>query len=268
MNDRFKSCDSKKRERFSNSSDSPSPVSKLRKKDPTEVMEDLLKEVKLIRTEIQESEGRITAVIDTRLQSLEELNPKIENLEKKFEDLEKIVQTKIDDTRKNLIIFGYPEDAHEGWREINKLVGDLSRKLKYNRRIDYDIAFRLGPKVHGKRRPVLIKLMRMIDKFEILSLTRNLKGTTISVEEDYTPKERIIKSLLRKKAFDLRKSFPEMRTRIMVRKNELWTSMEGSSTTYEVASGQRVTEKAATRDKTAYQDETSMEIVSHSGTQD
>jgi len=146
-------------------------------------------------------------------------------------------------TRKNLIIFGYQESEREGWKDISLLIRDLGQKLQYNGRIDYDNAFRLGPKMRGKSRPILLKLMRTVDKFKILGLTKNLRGTSISIDEDFTPEERKIKVILRKKASELRKSFPDMNTRVVVRRKELWTQFEGSSTTYKVTEDLKIIEK-------------------------
>jgi len=239
-----KSCENNKRDRLhrsSNSSESPSPISKYRK--PNSKMEELLEEIKATRNEVKESERRITE----KLQPLRELDSTIEGMKNKLNDLETgFRNVQEDNTRKNIIVFGYPEKHKEGWREMYQIVQDLSRKLRLDRNIDFDNAFRLGIKMHGKRRPVMIKLLRTFDKFEILSLSKNLKGTSISIEEDFSPEERKVKSLLRKKAFELRKSFPEMRTRVIVRKNELWTNIEGSSTIFEVTPEQEIKEKHTT----------------------
>jgi len=249
MNDSFESVsEGKKRERSADLNDSPSPISKLIRKDP--VMEEILKEVKATRKEITDSEERIKLAIDTKIQPLQDLEPAVQSLTKRVENLEKtVLNVQCEETRRNIIVFGFPEKHNEGWRDISRLVNDLGRKLNYSRKIDFDTAYRIGRKNSGKDRPVIIKLLRLVDKYEILSLTNNLRGTSLSIDEDFNPDERKIKGLLRNKALRLRRSFPEMKTRVYVRRNELWTFMEGSSTMYEVSCDMEVTEKKSNKEK-------------------
>jgi len=195
MNYFFKStCENNKRERSPTAGDSPSPISKLRRQDNE--MEELLAEMKTIKEEIRNSEGRITSALEAKIEPLVELQPAIRNLQDKVDIMERSVKHfESEDTRKNLIVFGYPEKQQEGWRDLCGIVDDLSKKLKCSRNIDFDNAYRIGKKVNGRRRPILVKLLRTMDKYYILGLTRNLRGTSITVDEDFSPKERIVKKL-------------------------------------------------------------------------
>jgi len=46
-------------------------------------------------------------------------------------------------------------------------------------------------------------------------------GTSITVDEDFSPDERKVKQILRQKSAALKKSFPDIITKVFVRKREL-----------------------------------------------
>jgi len=122
------------------------------------------------------------------------------------------------------VVHGISEAKGEKWTDLDKHVENLSLKLGYTEKIDYDHAMRLGKFKAGQIRPILIKLVRQRDKFDILSRTRNLRGTTIGVEEDFTLAERQRKSLLRQKSVEIKGSDKRIRSKIFVKKNELQIS--------------------------------------------
>jgi len=95
--------------------------------------------------------------------------------------------------------------------------------------------------------------VRQIDKYNALSLTKNLRGTSISIDEDYTPEERQCKSLLRKKEIELRSADQSIKTKIFVRRNELNVYHPDKSTTVFCVKEGQVIEKQRSSQITSQQ---------------
>jgi hypothetical protein len=112
------------------------------------------------------------------------------------------------DRMRNIVIFGVSESATEQWTEVDVQIANIASKLGIAE-IDYDQAFRLGKKTAGKVRPILVKLLRTRDRFQIMGLRNRLKGTKIFINDDKDPQERQKDSILRKKQAYLRKNSSE-----------------------------------------------------------
>ncbi|GAA6090911.1 protein unc-13 homolog C-like [Tachysurus ichikawai] len=73
--------------------------------------------------------------------------------------------------RNNLVVDGIPEAQNESWKETEDKVSTTGNPSGYS----------------GKRsRTIMIKFLRYKDKMAVLGKTKDLKGTNIYVNEDYT----------------------------------------------------------------------------------
>lgn len=95
--------------------------------------------------------------------------------------------------RNNLLIDGIPDIKNESWQEseikVKKILADhleLDPKL-----IELERCHRTGRfEADGRPRTVVFKLLRFKDKEEILKRAKNLKGTNLYINEDYSEKVR------------------------------------------------------------------------------
>lgn len=143
--------------------------------------------------------------IHIKLDALTHLETRITDVEDRMTGMEatllKIGQ-QIDDMenrsrRSNLIIYGILETENETTEcleteVINKLIRD---KLKVTIS-GIERIHRLGKKSEDKTRPVIFKLLDFRDKIKILKNCPKLKGTKISVSEDFSIRVRNIRKQL------------------------------------------------------------------------
>jgi len=183
---------------------------------------------------------------------VDNLNNVVRQLEQCCTDLSaqfKLLQK--DSKRKNIILYGCSEKQPEGWKELDKTIEDLSEKLKLPRKIDYDHALRLGKKKATGNRPILIKLVRQIDKFDILSRTKNLRGTSLSIDEDFTTEELAVKAIMRKKINEIKSTDKDSRIRMFVRRREMIATSNGTTKSFYVDMNLKILEKASTGNQTS-----------------
>jgi hypothetical protein len=190
--------DLKKRGRQSDSSDSPSPSSvkiipKKTKGDQNSVLSCLkspnlpqesaesnplssgIKQTEDMESIVNEIKARseMRSIVKEELEPLDRLVTKVCEMEKTVTELKtKLNVMEISDRKRNIIVYGYEESGRETWLDIDTKLEDLRRKLGFAKNIDYDTAFRLGKKQLSKSRPILIKLIRLKDKFEILNAAK------------------------------------------------------------------------------------------------
>jgi len=156
----------------------------------------------LIQTTIQTEFTKLTSDLKAQLQDNTREVKKIGATVKRLEDQSR---------KKNIIVHGIPGDPKENWKDLDQKIENLGATL--GTKIDYDHGFRLGKKGELNR-PILLKLMRTRDKFQIMGLTHKLKGTGIYVNEDLPPEERRKHSLLLQKCKELKQSNPQAKTSI------------------------------------------------------
>jgi len=92
---------------------------------------------------------------------------------------------------KNLVLFGIKEEDKEDTDKQVELVREVFNKLGVKDIIIDDI-HRLGKKASDKKkapRPLLVKLLTMIDKNRILRQKAKLKGQKIYINQDLSPEE-------------------------------------------------------------------------------
>ena len=91
--------------------------------------------------------------------------------------------------RSNLIFDGIGEEPGETWAQTEEKVKDvLVDKLELHRTIDIERAHRTGkPAANNTRpRPIVVKFLRFKERSAVLQRAKNLKGTNIYINEDYT----------------------------------------------------------------------------------
>lgn len=92
--------------------------------------------------------------------------------------------------RNNLIFDGINESDGESWSDSEEKVRKLmSENLKLDpRKIELERAHRTGKssETATRPRPIVVKFLRYKDKVEVLSLAKELKGTNIYINEDFS----------------------------------------------------------------------------------
>lgn len=135
---------------------------------------------------------------ETVAASVSEFQIKVASLEGSV----KLLQDKIDDLenrsrRNNLIIYGLNENERETPQELhNAVIGDLfSNKLGVSVSSSERI-HRLGKKTSNRTRPVIVKFFNYNDKLAVQRNCRRLKGSSLSVSEDFSERIRVIRKKL------------------------------------------------------------------------
>ncbi|KAJ8377991.1 hypothetical protein AAFF_G00249280 [Aldrovandia affinis] len=93
--------------------------------------------------------------------------------------------------RNNVVVDGIPETQNESWKETeDKVRFVITEKLHLdNSQMVIEHAHRTGnPSGYSGKRPrtIVIKFLRYKDKMAVLSKAKDLKGTNIYVNDDYT----------------------------------------------------------------------------------
>lgn len=103
-----------------------------------------------------------------------------------------------------MLFFGLNDDPEEDWaKSEEKIINLCSNKLNLSKNsTHFERVHRLGKFIEGKNRPIIAKFAFFKDKQEILSSARKLKGTGISISEDFSFATRQI----RKKLYDFAKA--------------------------------------------------------------
>lgn len=102
---------------------------------------------------------------------------------------DKVEYTEGQSRRNNLVFDGIAETPAETWAETEDKVRDvLVEKLKLQPDVEVERAHRIGRTVPGGSRPrsIVVKFLRFKDRSAVLERAKNLKGTDIYVNEDYT----------------------------------------------------------------------------------
>ena len=138
-------------------------------------------------------------VMNDRIDVLESSNKQIElklmalsfrdteNTKKIIDLQEEALRAECYSRRQNLRIFGLAEKAWEKWDDTAKIVTDFlvnTLGIPPNKVI-IERAHRIGPASARKPRPIIARLLKFEDKFEVLKKRGNLKDTKIRLEEDF-----------------------------------------------------------------------------------
>ena len=134
----------------------------------------------------------VTKVVAENLQeslkfNLEEVHDLKEEIKRKDQDIatlnEKIVELEQYQRRENIRIFGLRETSGENTDTVAlQLFKDrLGITLDEN---DISRSHRIGPKVGGKTRPIIVRFSSYRTRARIFNSKRKLKGTSITIKED------------------------------------------------------------------------------------
>lgn len=96
--------------------------------------------------------------------------------------------------RNNLVIDGIAELPGETWADTEEKVRSvILEKLQLQRDIEMERAHRTGKPVAGgeRPRPIVVKFSKHKDRSAVLQRAKNLKGTNIYINEDYTDAVRL-----------------------------------------------------------------------------
>lgn len=171
------------------------------------MLEQLLDGQKSMASRLDAIEEKLTQVEATIL-VVKELGSKITTLEKTVQKLEKkLVDLEDRSRRNNLIVYGIRERTDESVESLTKEVVDnvFSSVLRVNVS-SVERIHRLGRKQPDKHRPVILKLMDYREKMSVLKNCSKLKGTSISVSEDFAPATRQIRKHLWNSTAEIRKT--------------------------------------------------------------
>lgn len=96
--------------------------------------------------------------------------------------------------RSNLVFDGIPEQPGETWVDTEGMIKNvLVDKLLLKKEIEIERTYRTGKPVTGSNRPrsIVVKFLIYKDKADVLGRAKNLKGSRIYINEDFTEAVRL-----------------------------------------------------------------------------
>ena len=108
--------------------------------------------------------------------------------------------------RDNLRIDGIAEVENETWEQTEEILQNLLKEKPQLENISVERAHRVGNKGKNNKRTIVLKLASFKDKLKIISEARKLKGTNISINEDYSKETLQIRKEKWKEVKELRKN--------------------------------------------------------------
>ena len=108
--------------------------------------------------------------------------------------------------RDNLRIDGIAEVENETWEQTEEILQNLFKEKLQLENISVERAHRVGNKGKNNKRTIVLKLASFKDKLKIISEARKLKGTNISINEDYSKETLEIRKEKWKEVKELRKN--------------------------------------------------------------
>ena len=108
--------------------------------------------------------------------------------------------------RDNLRIDGIAELENETWEQTEEILQNLLKEKLQLENISVERAHRVGNKGKNDKRTIVLKLASFKDKLKIISEARKLKGTNISINEDYSKETLEIRKEKWKEVKELRKN--------------------------------------------------------------
>ena len=108
--------------------------------------------------------------------------------------------------RDNLRIDGIAEVENETWEQTEEILHNLFKEKLELENISVEKAHRVDNKGKNNKRTIVLKLASFKDKLKIISEARKLKGTNISINEDYSKETLEIRKEKWKEVKELRKN--------------------------------------------------------------
>ncbi|XP_029833713.2 uncharacterized protein LOC115318140, partial [Ixodes scapularis] len=158
-------------------------------------------DVQEIKTSQKEACRRLGA-IEAKLKEIDSVKAASIKQDRKIEKLENTVSTlvdKMDDLenrgrRNNLIIFGLEETENENSNSLEARVSKtIIEDILDVSTSGIERIHRLGSQTPGKARPIILKLLDFRDKLTILRNCSKLRGTNISINEDFSKRVQLIR---------------------------------------------------------------------------
>lgn len=129
------------------------------------------------------------------------VNVKLDNIQQNFESVKSVLtkhtsdieNLEYDKRRKNLIIFGVPENSQQFQQLDTLIISLVTNKLQINdfSKLELDFCRRIGQRKDlQKPRPIIMGLTTQRRKVEILKNSNKLKGSSITIQEDCPPEIR------------------------------------------------------------------------------
>lgn len=174
----------------------------------TQTLKQLTKNLKHVETTVANIQERINAIEAdmSRLTKCEELLAECEgtcqSTSKQVQDMvEKIDDLENRSRRNNLVIYGVTEEAREDSKSLEQKV----KKGIFKDILGIDVAsieriHRVGYPQSERQRPVVLRLYNFAEKNKILSCCNKLKGSDISISEDFSKTVRETRAKLWKSA--------------------------------------------------------------------
>ncbi|XP_077553111.1 uncharacterized protein LOC144167823 [Haemaphysalis longicornis] len=152
-----------------------------------ELLDELLTGQKNIQTRLDAIEAKLKQV-EAAASAIKEVNVKVSSLERTVQYLEhKVIDLEDRSRRNNIIVFGIPEDEKETADALaNTIVEGVFKNVLGVQLSSIERMHRLERKQANKNRPVILKLFDYREKAEVLANCFKLKGTDISVSEDFS----------------------------------------------------------------------------------
>lgn len=131
----------------------------------------------------KEMESQRNVTVSEIKETLTSVNEQLQKMNFQINRLDREVR------KRNLIIFGVNNEFRDYWDQEEFVRQFLNEKLDLNLGVmDFDFIGRIGKYQENKARPILIGLSQFRTKLIILKNSSKLKGTNLSISEDF-PKE-------------------------------------------------------------------------------
>ncbi|XP_070564484.1 uncharacterized protein [Ptychodera flava] len=186
-------------------------------------MEDAIDEVR------QTAEGN-----KERLKKMESLEDDVIRIEIEMKKLQTAKAEMEDRSKRNNLVFrGVREDENETWEETEQKVKSLlSEKMNITDDIEFERVHRMSTgtraSANSTGRPIVAMCSKYKDKEKILSKGKNLRGTDIFVEQQFSMETNFI----RKKLFGKRKELVQQGIRAFVNYKKIVAYEDGTKKTY------------------------------------
>ena len=177
--------------------------------DNNERLEKFNKETVDLKTSLETSqekfEKNFQKVNDNLSKQKQKLKEDINELWKDNDQLcERLKDLEDRSRRDNLMIDGIAEVQNEMWEQTEEILQNLFKEKLQLESISVERAHRVGNKEKNNKRTIVVKVASFKDKLKINSEAWKLKGTIISINEDYSKEMLEIKKEKWKEAKELR----------------------------------------------------------------
>ncbi|XP_064469783.1 uncharacterized protein LOC135384515 [Ornithodoros turicata] len=152
-------------------------------------VDNILERLSTIELKLDEI-GKVSMLVEECNKEISGLEAKVQSLEMKVDDLENRSR------RNNIVIYGLSEDVDETpasllSKVVERFFGRLGVTLTSIERVH-----RLGRRIQSKHRAVILRLFNYSEKTTVFNNCFKLKGSSISITEDFSKSVRIVRKKL------------------------------------------------------------------------